>query len=449
MQARVLVSMVKDKRGCYISSYPLGLLIKGARLRNWEGMYDVLIEDSTISEISPEIKNSDSDIIEARGRILMPSFTDMHFHLDSALTQGLFSGNKSGTLLEGIEIWSQLKRRLTTEDIFNRASRAVKFIVSNGTTRLRTHADVSDPELRTLKALKLVKEEFKDIIDIQITAFPQDGIFTNKNNSELLEKAVEEGADNIGIIPHNEFTREDGIRSIDFAFDLAKKYGRNIDGHVDETDDEQSRFLEVLAAKTIREGYQGKVAAGHVTAMHSYGGSYMQKIIGMLKLGRITIVANPLVNIHLQGRYDSYPKRRGIARIKQLLAEGINVTLGHDCIMDPWYPMGKGDMLQALFMAVHLEQMTCIDEIKKSFDLITSNPAIALGVSSSYGIQKGRLADLVLLDAKDEVEALAKLLPPLLVIKSGRIVARRNELITSILHKSREEELPKDIIETP
>ncbi|MEM0117401.1 MAG: cytosine deaminase [Conexivisphaerales archaeon] len=410
----------------------MSILFKEVRLRGIEGKFDVLVDGSKIESVKSQIKAEADRIVKADGRLLLPSFTDMHFHLDSVLTQGMYGYNLSGTLLEGIELWNKAKKRLTVDDIIARAERALKMIVSCGTTRLRTHADVSDPDLKTLKALLKVKEKYKGVIDIQITAFPQNGILTDPGNATLLERAVEMGADNVGIIPHYEYTREDGIRSIDFAFELAKRYKKDIDGHVDETDDENSRFLEVLAAKTIRERFQGRVAAGHVTAMHGYNGSYMQKLLLLLKRSNITIVSNPLVNVHLQGRFDGYPRRRGIARIKELLQSGVNVALGHDCIMDPWYPLGKGDMLQVLFMAVHLEQLTGIEEIKRSFDMITVNPAKALRIEKSYGIEPGKMADLVLLDARDEVEALSKLLPPLAVIKNGKVVAERNELKTAL-----------------
>ncbi|MEM3638196.1 MAG: cytosine deaminase [Conexivisphaerales archaeon] len=410
----------------------MSILFKEVRLRGIEGKFDVLVDGSKIESVKRQIKAEADRIVKADGRLLLPSFTDMHFHLDSVLTQGMYGYNLSGTLLEGIELWNKAKKRLTVDDIIARAERALKMIVSCGTTRLRTHADVSDPDLKTMKALLKVKEKYKGVIDIQITAFPQNGILTDPRNAKLLERAVEMGADNVGIIPHYEYTREDGIRSIDFAFELAKRYKKDIDGHVDETDDENSRFMEVLAAKTIRERFQGRVAAGHVTAMHGYNGSYMQKLLLLLKRSNITIVSNPLVNVHLQGRFDGYPRRRGIARIKELLQSGVNVALGHDCIMDPWYPLGKGDMLQVLFMAVHLEQLTGIEEIKRSFDMITVNPAKALRIEKSYGIEPGKMADLVLLDARDEVEALSKLLPPLAVIKNGKVVAERNELKTTL-----------------
>ena len=401
------------------------MIIKKAKIRGRDGVFDIKIEDDTITEVAPHIPVRDDEVIDVDGRLLMPTYIDMHFHLDSVLTIGDPRFNQSGTLLEGIEIWSEYKKKLSIEDIVNRCKKALMLMVSYGTTRIRTHADVTEKNLTTLKGLLEVKRLFKDIVDIQITAFPQDGILTEPENVELLEKAVETGADNVGMIPHLEYTREDGVKSIEIAFDIAKKYDRDIDGHVDETDDEQSRFLEVVAAKTIKEGYMGRVTAGHTTAMHSYNDAYADKLYRILKKAEITIVPNPLINIHLQGRYDKYPKRRGLTRIKELLVNGVNVALGHDCIMDPWYPLGRGDMMQVLFMAVHVAQIMGYNELIKSFDLITANGAKALRIESIYGIDKGKKADLVVLDAFNEIEALAYLKRPLYVIKNGRIVSER------------------------
>jgi len=404
----------------------LDVIIKRAKIRGRDGLFDIRIEDDVIVEVAPHIATRDDEVIDVDGRLVMPTFIDMHFHLDSVLTIGDPRFNQSGTLLEGIEIWSEYKKKLTIEDVVERSRKALMLMVSYGTTRIRTHADVTEKKLTTLKGLLEVKRLFKDIVDIQITAFPQDGILTEPENMELLEKAIELGADNVGMIPHLEYTREDGVKSIGIAFEIAKKHDRDIDGHVDETDDEQSRFLEVVAAKTIREGYMGRVTAGHATAMHSYNDAYADKLYRILKKAEITIVPNPLINIHLQGRYDKYPKRRGLTRIKELLMNGVNVALGHDCVMDPWYPLGRGDMMQALFMAVHVAQMMGYSELIRSFDLITVNAAKALRVESIYGVDKGKKADLVVLDAFNEIEALAYLKRPLYVIKNGRIVSERN-----------------------
>ncbi len=401
-------------------------MVRNARLRGREGTYDIGVDVGVIRRITHRVNQRGEEEVDARGNLVLPPFIDMHFHLDSALAYGDPRFNESGTLLEGIEIWGEKKRKITVDEIRSRASRMLKLMIVHGTQVLRTNADVTEPNQKPLKALLQVKKEFKDFIDVQVTAFPQDGIMTEPHNRELLEKSVELGADNVGMIPHHELTREDGVESIDFAFKLAKKYGKDIDGHVDETDDDQSRFLEVVAAKAMKTHYEGRVTAGHATAMHSYNDAYAAKLFRILKRAGVTIVANPLINITLQGRFDTYPKRRGMARVKELLRWGVNVALGHDCVMDPWYPLGKGDMLQALFMAVHVGQLTGYEELLDSFDLITNNAAKALRIERWYGVEEGKRANMVILEAKSEQHALARLSPPLYVIRNGRMIARRS-----------------------
>ncbi|MBC7112454.1 MAG: cytosine deaminase [Candidatus Methanomethyliales bacterium] len=416
----------------------MDLIIRRAKLMGKDGTVDIGVSEGKITTIKKEIKERGNEEFDAGGRLVLPTFTDMHIHLDSVLTLGTPRYNESGTLLEGIAIWGEYKKKLNIDEMKARAMRALELIASNGTTRVRTHADVTEPTLSTLKGLLELKKECADIIDLEVTAFPQDGILTDPGNQELLERALELGADNVGIIPHIEYTREDGVRSVELAFKLAKKYGKKVDGHVDETDDEQSRFLEVVAAQTIREGYQGKVTAGHTTAMHSYNNAYAFKLFGLLKKADITIVANPLINIHLQGRFDTYPKRRGLTRIKELLQHGINVALGHDCIMDPWYPLGNGDMLHALFMGVHVGQLTGYRELLDSLNLITYNPARALGISERYGVEEGKDADLVVMDAFSELEAIRTMAPRLLVVKSGRVIIKTEPAKIKIVRDGKE-----------
>lgn len=408
------------------------LLIRNARISEMDETVDIRVDDGIITTIARRIPSGGVDEVDAGGRLVMPGFIDMHFHLDSVLTMGDPRFNQSGTLLEGIEIWAERKRKLSVSDIVERAGKALKLMASYGTTMIRTHADVTDPTLTTVKGLLEVKRIFKNLVDVQVTAFPQDGILTEPQNLELLEKAVEMGVDNVGMIPHIEYTREDGVKSVEKAFEVAEKYGKDVDGHVDETDDEQSRFLEVVASYAIRKGYFGRVTAGHCTAMHSYNAAYASKLYRILRKAGITVVANPLINIHLQGRFDTYPKRRGMTRVKELLQNGVNVALGHDCIMDPWYPLGRGDMVQVLFMAVHVEQMMSFDELKKSFTLITHNAAKALRIHDRYGVKEGAVADLVVLDAYDELEALAFQRKPLFVVKRGVVVSRKTPEKTEV-----------------
>jgi cytosine deaminase len=365
----------------------------------------------------------------------------MHIHLDAAMTLGQPRFNNEGTLLEGIAIWGEYKKNIDKNEMKKRARLSCEWSASHGTTRIRTHADVTEPSLTTLKGLLELKQEVRDIIDLEVTAFPQDGIMTDVNNLELLEKAMELGADNVGIIPHIEYTREDGVKSIEHAFRLAKKYNRRIDGHVDETDDDQSRFLEVVAAYSIKNKYEGRVTAGHTTAMGSYNNPYAFKLYGLLKRADITIVPNPPINIHLQGRFDTYPKRRGMTRIKELIQHGINVALGNDCIMDPWYPLGRGDILHSLFIGVHVGQLTGYQELVDSLDLITVNSARALGIEKDYGIAEGKKADLLILDAYNELEVLRDQPARLYVMKNGKIISKTNARDTSILRNGKHEKL--------
>ena len=409
------------------------LVIRGARLRGKTGTWDIGVENGKISKTSRSLAQRGDEEIDAGGNLVLPPFIDMHFHLDSALAYGEPRFNDSGTLLEGIEIWGEKKQKITEAEIRERAGRMLKLMVLHGTQFLRTHADVTEPGQKPLKALLHMKDAFKDLIDIQVTAFPQDGILTESGNAEMLEKSLELGADNVGMIPHHELTREDGVRSIDFAFELAKKYDRDIDGHVDETDDEQSRFLEVVAARAIKLAYEGRVTAGHATAMHSYNDAYAAKLYRILRRAGVTIVANPLINITLQGRFDTYPKRRGMARVKELAQWGVNVALGHDCVMDPWYPLGKGDMMQALFMAIHVGQLTGHQELLRALDLITENPAKALRIGSWYGLAEGKRANLVVTESRSEIQTLASLSPPLYVVRDGRVIVRRTKTVTELV----------------
>ncbi len=420
------------------------IVVRGARIRGRpeDRKYDVYIQDGRIESIRghPSPGHGEHEI-EARGRLLMPAFFNMHFHLDSVLTMGDPRFNESGTLWEGIEIWAERKKRLTVDEMLERVTKAVKWMVAYGTLWLRTHADTTEKTLTTVRGLIEARERLKDLMWIQVTAFPQDGILTDPENAELLEKAAEMSVDNIGMIPHNEYTRFDGAKSVEVAFDIAQKYDKDIDGHVDETDDPWSRNLEVVARETIRRGYQGRVAAGHVTASHSWDPVYRDRVFKLAARAGVSIVPNPLINIHLQGRFDGYPKRRGMAPIKVALSKGVNVALGHDCIMDPWYPLGVGDMLQALFMAVHVDQMMGYQELKQSLDLITINAAKIWHIEDDYGVSEGKTANLVLLKGRTEIDALRLMGPPLYVIKEGRIVADNTGGTSRVLFEGRWEEL--------
>ncbi|BCU70344.1 amidohydrolase family protein [Stygiolobus caldivivus] len=395
-------------------------VIKRARLLSGD-VVDIGIDDKKIVCLG-ECRGE--EIIDADKKLVLPPYFNMHFHLDSVFLQ---SKNKSGTLWEGIQIWRDIKEKLTEDDVIKRALVAVKLMVAYGTLWIRTHVDVTEKELRLLKAILKVKEQVKEIADIQVTAFPQDGVYTDKGNDELLYKSVEIGADNVGMIPHNELTREDGVKSVELAFKIAKEFNKDVDGHVDETDDPNSRYLEVVAKKTIENNWYNRVTAGHVTAMHSWDRAYRFRILPVIAKAGITVVPNPLINAVLQGRFDEYPKRRGLAPIKEMISQGVNVALGHDCIMDPWYPLGAGNMLQVLFMAIHLDQLTGYDELNSSINLITYNAAKAWKVE--YGIDLGKKANLLITDADDIIDLIRFLEPPKYVIKDGKIVAKDGKYI--------------------
>ncbi len=402
------------------------LILRNARLRGVEGLHDIGVRGGRIESIVKGGLRGRGEVeVDACGRLVLPAFFNMHFHLDSVLTLGNPRLNESGTLWEGIEIWGELKKSITEEDILRRVEEFIKWSVINGVLYIRTHADCTEPSLTCVKALIKAREEFKDLIDIQVTAFPQDGILTEEGNAELLRKAVELGADNVGMIPHNEHTREEGVKSVEIAFDIAEEFDRGVDGHVDETDDPCSRYLEVVAKQAIKRGWVGRVSAGHVTASHSWDPAYRFRLMPLIRRAGITIVPNPLINANLQGRFDSYPKRRGLAPIKEFLRAGVNVALGHDCVLDPWYPLGTGNMLHALFMAIHLDQLTGWDELMGSIDLITVNAAKAWvkGGLKDYGVCEGCMANLLVMNAKHVLDVLRNLEPPLYVIREGRLVA--------------------------
>ncbi|BDB99950.1 amidohydrolase family protein [Saccharolobus caldissimus] len=397
------------------------MIVKNAKLLDGR-IVNIKIDGERISCIGQ--CEGDEEEIDAEYKLVLPPYFNMHFHLDSAFTN---VSNKSGTLWEGIRIWQEVKNKLTEEEVIRNALTAVKLMVAQGTLWIRTHVDVTEKSLKLLKAIKKVKEMVRDIAEVQITAFPQDGIFTDKGNDELLRKAIEEGADNVGLIPHNELTREDGVKSVKFAFDLAKEYNRDVDGHIDETDDPNSRFLEVVVKETLDNNWHGKVTAGHVTAMHSWDPAYRYRILPQVAKAGITVIPNPLINAVLQGRLEGYPKRRGNAPIKEMIKFNVNVALGHDCIMDPWYPLGSGNMLHVLFMSIHLDQLTGEEELKWSINLITFNAAKAW--RTEYGIEMGKEANLLVTDMDDVVDLIRFMEPPKFVIRKGKVIAKDGKYI--------------------
>lgn len=400
------------------------MLIKNAKLEDRESVVDIHIIEGKIAKIGANLDGVDEEVLDVGGWLVVPPFVEPHVHLDTTLTAGEPKWNESGTLFEGIERWSERKEMLTKEDVKNRARTAIKWQIANGIQYIRTHVDTTDPELIAVKAMVELREELKDYVTLQIVAFPQEGIMSYPNGLELLEEALKLGADVIGAIPHFEFTREYGVQSIEKMFELAKKYDVLVDVHCDEIDDEQSRFVEVLATKAYENQMGHKVTASHTTAMHSYNGAYTYKLFRLLKMSGINFVANPLVNIHLQGRFDTYPKRRGITRVKEMLEADINVCFGHDDIFDPWYPLGTGNMLQVLHMGLHVCQIMGYGQINESLKLIGSNSARALHIQDEYGIEEGKPAHMIVLPAANGYDAVRRQVPVAYSIRSGKIIAQ-------------------------
>lgn len=384
---------------------------------------DVAIQGGKIAAIAPDLEATALQELDVQGQLVSPPFVESHVHLDSALTAGEPRWNQSGTLFEGIEIWRERKQRLTLEDVKQRAIATLKQQAMQGALFVRSHADVSEASLTALQALLEVREAVKDWITLQVVAFPQDGIYGGPKNEELMEEALKLGVDVVGGIPHYELTREDGVRSVQRVFEWAQQYDRLIDIHCDEIDDDQSRFLEVVAAWAIRTGLGPRVTASHTTAFGSYNNAYAYKLMGFLQRAQLNFVANPLINITLQGRTDTYPKRRGVTRVKELWQQGLNVSLGHDCIQDPWYSLGTGNMLDVAFMAVHVCQMTGMSEINACYDMVTWHGAKTLHLEDEYGVEVGKAANLIVLHASDRYDAVRRRAGVRYVISRGKLLA--------------------------
>ncbi|MFD2627557.1 cytosine deaminase [Oceanobacillus kapialis] len=410
------------------------MLIKNASLRGKEGTWHIAIENGKFAAITQNLDElpSTEEVIDAKGALVLPPFIEPHIHLDTTLTAGEPEWNQSGTLFEGIQRWSKRKESLTEEDVKTRAKTALKWQIAQGIQYVRTHVDVTDPTLTALKAMLEVKQEMADFIDIQLVAFPQEGIQSYPNGAELLEEALKMGADVVGGIPHYEFTREYGVESMKTAFDLAEKYDRLVDIHCDEIDDEQSRFVEVVAKEAYERGMGARTTASHTTAMGSYNDAYTKKLFRLLKLSNINFVSNPLVNIHLQGRFDTYPKRRGLTRVKELQEAGLNICFGHDDIFDPWYPLGTGNMLQVLHMGIHASQLMGYEQIVNSIDLITKNSAKTLHIEDKYGIEEGKPANFIVMTAENEYEVIRKQAAVRYSFRNGKLMSQTKPSETAI-----------------
>jgi cytosine/creatinine deaminase len=407
------------------------LLVRNVRVG--ERVVDVGIEDGRFVRIAPELDADAPQTVDAEGRLATPPLVDCHLHLDASLTAGRPRYNQSGTLIEGIHVWGELKESLTADDVFERASEIVRWSAAQGTLYIRAHADVSAKNEAPLRGLLRVRDELADLATIQVTAFPQDGIYSDPRNEELFENALRLGADCVGGIPHYEPTMELGHREVHRVFELAKQYDRRIDVHCDETDDPNSRFLEVMADNTVQHGLGGRVTASHCTAMGSYEPYYSSKLRGFLRRAGINVVVNPYANSLIQGRLDPYPKRRGFAQLKELLAEGVNVSLGNDVIVDPWYLLGKADLVDAASLALHFTYMSGLDEIPQMLDCATTHGARTLGVEDDYGIEEGKPADMVVFDAPSALEVMRLKPVRRWVIRRGKVIAETTPPQTTLL----------------
>lgn len=402
----------------------MNLLIKNVRIENAGELSSIRIEQGRFAEIEPTLEPRDGErVVDYQGKLALPPIIESHVHLDSALTAGQPRFNESGTLFEGIEVWSERKRNLTVDDVKERVGRAVRQQARFGIQFVRSHVDVTDPELTALRALLELREELRDDITLQLVAFPQEGIDSFPNGRALMRKAAEMGVDVIGAIPHFEFTREYSVSSLNFAMELAQEFNLLVDVHCDEIDDEASRGLETLATRAYEAGIGERVTASHTTAMHSYNNAYFIRLLRLLQMSGINFVSNPLVNTHLQGRMDTYPKRRGVTRVKELTDAGLNVSFGQDDIVDPWNPLGTGNLRDVVLNGLYVTQMMGHQQIVDSYRFITHNAARTLHLDG-YGIEVGNPANFVVFDASDWVEALSFNADVLASYRGGRELYR-------------------------
>lgn len=400
------------------------MLIRNANLPDGRTGVDLLARDGRIAAVGPNLPCPEgTEVIDAGGWMLSPPFVDPHFHMDATLSHGLPRVNASGTLLEGIALWGELKPLLTQEALVERALQYCDWAAARGLLAIRSHVDVCDPRLLAVEALLHVRERVRGYIDLQLVAFPQDGVLRSPGALANLERALDMGVDVVGGIPHFERTMADGAESVRILCEIAAARGLRVDMHCDESDDPLSRHVESLAFHAQRLGLQGRVTGSHLTSMHSMDNYYVSKLLPLMAEAGMHAVANPLINITLQGRHDSYPKRRGMTRVPELLAAGINVAFGHDCVMDPWYSLGSGDMLEVASMGLHVAQMTSQEGMRRCFDAVTVNAARVLGLEG-YGLEPGCRADFLLLQARSPAEAIRLRAQRLLVVRGGTVIAR-------------------------
>ena len=410
----------------------LDLLITHATLPDGRTDMSLAVQDGRFAEITPGLVQAAAhQTIDAQGQLVCPPFVDAHFHMDATLSYGMPRVNQSGTLLEGIALWGELKPHLTQEAVVDRALAYCDWAVAKGLLAIRSHVDTSDPRMLAVEALLEVKRRVAPYLDLQLVAFPQDGVLRSPGGVEQIQRALDLGVDVVGGIPHFERTMADGAASVRLLCEIAAARGKRVDMHCDESDDPLSRHVETLAFETQRLDLHGRVTGSHLTSMHSMDNYYVSKLLPLMAEAQLHVVSNPLINITLQGRLDTYPKRRGMTRVPELMAQGLTVAFGQDCVMDPWYSLGCGDMLEVASMGLHVAQMTSQTAMRQCFDAVTVNPARILGLEG-YGLQAGCHADFVLLQARDPVEAIRLRATRLQVYRRGRLLASTPAAITAL-----------------
>jgi len=407
------------------------LIVRNANLPDGRQGIDIAVQDGRIAAVEAGITAESGTVLDAAGKLVSPPFVDIHFHMDATLSVGTPRLNRTGTLLEGIQLWGELKPLLTRESVVERALRYCDLAVSQGLLSVRSHVDVCDDRLVGVEALLEVRDRVKDYLDLQLVAFPQDGYFRSPIAEKNVKRALDMGVDVVGGIPHFERTMEDGRLSVTALCELAAERGLMVDLHCDETDDPMSRHIETLAYETQRLGLQGRVTGSHLTSMHSMDNYYVSKLLPLIAEAGIHCVPNPLANTVLQGRHDTYPKRRGMMRVPELMALGVNVAFGQDSCLDPWYSLGNADLLDVAYMAVHVGHMTSLDAMRQCFDAVTVNAAKAYGLEG-YGIEVGKDASFLLLDCRDPVEAIRLRPNRLAVYRKGRRIAHSAARLTNL-----------------
>ena len=410
------------------------LIVKNANLTDGRIGVDIACNSGKIVAVEANISGESRDTIDAEGYLVSPPFVDPHFHMDATLSLGTPRTNVSGTLLEGIGLWGELKPIQSVDDIIERALNYCDLAAAKGIGAIRSHVDTCDDELKGVQALLEVREKVKDILDLQLVAFPQDGLLRDPTAMENTIRALEMGVDVVGGIPHFERTMSDGAKSVRLLCEIAEQRGLMVDMHCDESDDPHSRHIETLAYEAQRLGLQGRVAGSHLTSMHSMDNYYVSKLIPLIAEAGVHAIPNPLINIMLQGRHDTYPKRRGQTRVRELRDAGITVGFGSDCMMDPWYSLGKADMLDVAFMGLHVGQLSSRADMDWCFDAVTVNSAKIMGLSG-YGVAKGCDANFIILQADDKIEAIRLRAHRLAVVRHGTIISKAHPTTHTILRR--------------